>query len=141
MNAMGLRLSDVKEGQKLPELVVDVTTTMIVAGALATQDFTPVHHDRGAAQAQGLSDIIMNTMTTNGVVSRFVTDWAGANAVVKKIAVKLGTPNFPGEKLKMSGTVKSVDGETGLLEVDVTGSNSWGDHVTATVALELAKGG
>jgi acyl dehydratase len=131
---------EVKVGDKLPELAVDVTTTIVVAGALATQDFTPVHHDKAAAQAQGLSDIIMNTMTTNGFVSRYVTDWAGPDALVKKISLKLGAPNSPGDTMKMNGSVKAADDAAGVVDIDVSGTNSWGDHVTATVRLALPKG-
>lgn len=134
------KLSEVKVGDKLPELAIPVTTTVIVAGALATQDFTPVHHDKAAAQAQGLPDVIMNTMTTNGFVSRYVTDWAGPDAVVKGIALKLGAPNSPGDTMKMNGTVKATDAATGIVEVGVSGTNSWGDHVTATVRVALPKG-
>ncbi len=54
---------------------------MIVAGALASHDFTAVHHDKAAAQAQGMQDVFMNILTTNGLVGRYVTDWAGPNAV------------------------------------------------------------
>ncbi len=132
--------SDVQVGDQLPELAVDVTTTVIVAGALATQDYTPVHHDKAAAQAQGLSDIIMNTMTSNGFVSRYVTDWAGPNAVVKKISLKLGAPNNPGHTLKMNGTVKAKDEGSGVVDISVSGTNSWGDHVTATVSVALPQG-
>ena len=133
-------LAEVKVGEKLPELAVPVTTTVIVAGALATQDFTPVHHDKGAAQAQGLPDIIMNTMTTNGFISRYVTDWAGPDAVVKKISLKLGAPNSPGDTMKMNGTVVAADVDSGVVDVAVSGTNSWGDHVTATVRVALPKG-
>jgi len=140
MSNEGLRLSDVKVGDALPEVSIPVTATMIVAGALATQDFTPVHHDKAAAQKQGLSDIIMNTMTTNGLVSRFVTDWAGPNALLRKIALKLGAPNNPGDTMKMKGTIRSVEASSGEIEVAVNGTNSWGDHVTATVTLRLGEG-
>ncbi len=133
-------LAEVTVGDAIPELAVDVTTTIVVAGALATQDFTPVHHDKGAAREQGLPDVIMNTMTTNGFVSRFVTDWAGPNAVVKKISLKLGAPNSPGDTMKMNGSVTAVDSDAGVVDVDVSGTNSWGDHVTATVRVALPKG-
>jgi len=105
----------------------------------ATQDFTPVHHDKAAAQRQGLPDIIMNTMTTNGLVSRYVTDWLGPDAVLKRVALKLGAPNNPGDVMKMNGSVKAVDESAGVVEIAVSGTNSWGDHVTATVAAALPK--
>ncbi len=133
-------MGDVRVGDQLPELAIDVTTTMIVAGAVATQDFTPVHHDKAAAQAQGLPDIIMNTMTTNGLVSRYVTDWLGPDAVLKKLSVKLGAPHNPGDVLKLNGSVQAVDEADGVVEIAVSGTNSWGDHVTATVAAALPKG-
>ena len=135
------KLADLNVGDALPELAIDVTTTVIVAGALATQDFTPVHHDKGAAQSQGLSDIIMNTMTTNGFVSRYVTDWAGPDAVIQKISLKLGAPNNPGDVMKMNGTVRALDAAAGVVDVDVAGTNSWGDHVTASVRVALPVGG
>ncbi len=35
----------------------------------------------------------MNILTTNGLVGgRFVTDWAGAHASLRRIAVRLGAP-------------------------------------------------
>ena len=132
--------AEVQVGDALPELAIEVTTTIIVAGALATQDFTPVHHDKSAAQAQGLSDIIMNTMTSNGFVSRYVTDWAGPDAIVKKISLRLGAPNNPGDTMKMNGTVKAVDDSTGVVDIAVSGTNSWGDHVTGTVKIALPRG-
>lgn len=131
----------VQVGAELPELVVPITTTMVVGGAIASRDFTPVHHDKAAAQAAGLPDIIMNTMTTNCFVSRFVTDWTGPDAVIKSISLKLGAPNHPGDTMKMTGSVKSKDEAAGTVRIDVTGANSWGDHVTAKVEVALPRGG
>ena len=49
------RFEDVKVGEELPPLDVPTTTALVVGGALASRDFTPVHHDKAAAQAQGPS--------------------------------------------------------------------------------------
>ena len=48
-----LRLADVKVGDELPGLDVPLTAAVIVGGALASRDFTPVHHDRSAAAGPG----------------------------------------------------------------------------------------
>jgi len=135
-----LALKDVQVGSALPELPVAITTTMIVAGALASRDFTPLHHDKAAAQAGGMQDVFMNILTTNGLVGRFVTDWAGPDARITSVAIRLGTPNLPGDTMKLRGTVKSVDAAKGTAEVEVKGANSWGNHVTGTVVVELPKG-
>jgi acyl dehydratase len=126
---------NVKVGDALPELAVDITTTLVVAGALASGDFQDVHHDRALAQAAGAKDVFMNILTTNGFVGRFVTDWAGPDAVLKKVSIRLGAPNYPGDTMQMTGVVSRVEGPE--VEVDVRGANSLGEHVTGTVTLEL----
>ena len=134
-----LALKDVSVGTALPELPIPVTTTMIVAGALASRDFTPLHHDRSAAQAGGMQDVFMNILTTNGLVGRYVTDWAGPDAVLRRVAIKLGAPNLPGDTMRLTGTVRAKDDEAGIVEVQIAGTNSWGDHVTGTVVVALPR--
>jgi acyl dehydratase len=126
-------------GDALPELPIPITVTLVVGGALASRDYTPVHHDKAAAQAQGMSDVFMNILTTNGLVGRYVTDWAGPDAFVKNVAIKLGAPNLPGDTMKMVGTVKSKDIASGEVVVEITGKNGWGNHVTGTVRLALPR--
>jgi acyl dehydratase len=142
MAATTLAFDAVAVGTRLPELPISITTTLIVAGALASRDFTALHHDKGAAQAAGMQDVFMNILTTNGLVGRYVTDWAGPDARLTRVAIKLGAPNLPGDTMKMTGTVKKKDEANGSVEVEVAGRNSWGDHVTGTVvvALPRAKG-
>jgi uncharacterized protein len=117
----------------LPELVVRVTPTVVVATALATRDFYPVHHDRDFAERGGARDIFLNILTTTGMVQRYVTDWAGPDALVRAISVRLGVPCYAGDTLTFSGTAaEAADGER---QIAVTGSCSLGDHVTGTVRL------
>jgi len=139
MTMTSLAFDDVGVGTVLPELPIPITTTLIIAGALASRDFTALHHDKGAAQAAGMQDVFMNILTTNGLVGRYVTDWAGPNAVLKRVAIKLGAPNLPGDTMKMTGSVKKKDAAARTLEVEVAGRNSWGDHVTGTVVVALPR--
>ena len=136
---MGNRIQfrDVNVGDALPEQRIPITSSLIVGGALASQDFTPVHHDRTAAQASGMQDVFMNILTTNGLVERFVTDWAGVDARVKNVSIKLGTPNLPGETMVMTGSVTEKDNAENVVVVEVTGKNAWGNHVTGRVMLAL----
>ena len=132
-----LSYEQVSVGDELPDLDIPLTTTLIVGTALASRDFTPVHHDKSAAEAQGMGDVFMNILTTNGFVGRYVTDWAGSDAVLKNVAIKLGAPNLPGDTMKMRGKVE--DKQDGIVEVSVVGKNNWGDHVTGTVKLALPR--
>jgi acyl dehydratase len=129
----------VRVGDELPPVSVDVTATVIVAGAIATRDFMPVHHDRDYANQQGAPDIFMNIMSTNGHCSRFLTDWAGPDAMVKRLAIRLGVPTFPGTTLTFTGRVERVEraGDEQLVDVALRATNDLGDHVTGTATLSL----
>jgi 3-oxo-4,17-pregnadiene-20-carboxyl-CoA hydratase beta subunit len=132
-----LRYDDVNVGDEVPTLVIPLTRTLIVATAIASRDYQDVHHDPGLAQERGSPDIFMNILSTNGFVGRFITDWAGPDAILKSVKIRLGAPNHPGDTMTMTGQVTSKD--DGVIEVQVRGTNDLGDHVTGTVALELPR--
>jgi acyl dehydratase len=132
-------VTPVRVGDELPSVAVEVTATVIVAGAIATRDFMPVHHDRDYANQQGAPDIFMNIISTNGHCSRFLTDWAGPDAMVKRLAIRLGVPTFPGTTLTFTGRVERVEqaGDEQLVDVALRATNDLGDHVTGTATLSL----
>jgi len=131
----------IEVGVTLPELRIEVTTTFVVSTAIATRDFQDVHHDPDAARARGSTDIFINILTTTGLVQRYVTDWAGPQALVKRIAIRLGVPCYPGDTLVFSGRVSDCatrSNDAGCeVVVAVTGRCRLGDHVTGTVELAL----
>jgi len=131
----------VEKGEVLPELVLDVTPTMVVAGAIATRDFMPVHHDKAFANQQGAPDIFMNILSDTGHTSRFLTDWAGPEAMIKKLAIRLGVPVFPGHTLTYTGEVTSVaeEGDEQVVEVALRAVNELGEHVSGTAVLTLPR--
>jgi uncharacterized protein len=117
----------------LPELVLDVTPTLIVSTAIATRDFYPVHHDHDFAVRSGSKDIFLNILTTTGLVQRYVTDWAGPEALVRSVSIRLGVPCYAGDTLTFSGRVTATDEGDQL--IGVTGAVRLGDHVTGTVRI------
>ncbi|MFE2119561.1 MaoC family dehydratase [Rhodococcus aetherivorans] len=129
----GRSYDDIEIGEALPELAIPLTRTLIVATALATRDFQDVHHDPELARERGSKDVFMNILTSNGLVGRFVTDWSGPCAVVRRVKIRLGAPNYPGDTMTMTGEV--VGKSDGLVEVRVRGANSLGDHATGTVTI------
>ena len=138
-----LRFEQIRVGDELPPLELDVTATAIVAGAIASRDYQEVHHDAAAARRRGSPDIFMNILTTNGYVGRFVTDWAGPEALLKVVDIRLGVPNYPGDRMRMSGRVAArlEEGGEGLVDVEVVGANRLGHHVSGRVRLALPRGG
>ena len=135
-----MRFDDVTVGEELPSLAIPLTRTLIVATAMASHDYQDVHHDPTLAVERGSKDIFMNILSTNGFVGRFVTDWAGPDAVLKNVSIRLGAPNYPGDTMTLTGSVAEKDGATGTVTVALRGANSLGDHVTGTVRLTLPSG-
>ena len=130
-------------GDALPAMIINVTPTRVVAGAIASRDFMPVHHDRDYANKQGSPNLFMNILTTNGYCVRFLTDWAGPEAMVKNLSIGLGVPCFPDDPLRFTGSVTGKTDGTGsenFVEVTFKGSNSLGDHVSGTAILSLLDG-
>jgi acyl dehydratase len=132
--------------EELPPLKVDLTASVIVAGAIASRDFMPAHHDRDFARAQGAPDLFMNILTSNGYVARYVTDWAGPRARLRSIAIRLGAPACPGHVMSFSGGVidrrREADGRASedIVEVTLQAVTGLGRHVSGTVVLSLPLG-
>ncbi|MFJ9039884.1 MaoC family dehydratase [Streptomyces sp. NPDC102406] len=128
-------------GAELPPLTIPVTRTLIVAGAIASRDYQDVHHDAELARQKGSPDIFMNILTTNGLVGRYITDHFGPTARLRKVAIRLGAPNHPGDTMVLTGTVTEVVGEDGgdTAQVRVVGKNGIGSHVTGTVTVTVPR--
>jgi len=136
-----LSFESVSVGDKLPSREVPVTSGLIVGGAIASRDFTSVHHDKKAAQKGGLPDVFMNILTSNGLMGSYITNWAGPDSTTKKIDLKLGAPNLPGFIMTLSGEVRAKDDASGTVSVEVLGENNvWGMHMLGTVTIQLPRG-
>lgn len=138
-----LDVGTVKVGDQLPKLTIDVTTTRVVVGAIASRDFMPVHHDRDFAASQGATDVFLNILSDNGYCSRFLTDWAGPDAMLRRIALRLGVPAFAGSTLTFTGSVTGVERGDGAISIDVEISalNDLGEHVGGTATLTVPTAG
>jgi acyl dehydratase len=125
--------------QALPDVAIPLTATLIIGGALMTLDYFDGHHDRDMALQRGSKDIFMNIHTALGLVQRYVSDWAGPEAVWRNLRARLGASNYPGDTMTMSGNVVAVDAASGVTTVAYRGRNSLGAHVTGTAELVLPR--
>jgi uncharacterized protein len=128
-----------KEGDALPPWRLDLTATMIVAGAIASRDFMPVHHDRDYANRQGAPDIFMNILSDTGYCSRYLTDWAGPEAMIERLAIRLGLPATPGTSLLYTGNVTALSNASGsgTIEVAFRVTTGLGEHLSGTASLNV----
>jgi acyl dehydratase len=133
---------EVEVGTELPTFTLDVTTTTIVVGAIASRDFYPGHHDRDYAQRAGMDDVFMNILTTNGWVARYLSDWTGPHGILRRLQLRLGVPNYPGDTMVLTGRVTGtrLENGSGTVEVEFTGANGRGNHVTGHAVVELPRG-
>lgn len=120
-------------GTHLPELKVPLSRAFIVASAIASRDYQDVHHDPAAAQESGTKDIFMNILTSNAMVERFVREWAGPDAELRSLKIRLGVPNQAGDVMVLRGDVVEVGDDFAV--VDVVGENSLGAHITGSATV------
>ena len=71
------RLDEVAVGDALPSSASRSPAPSSCRTAIASRDYQDVHHDPVLAVERGSKDIFMNILSTNGLVGRYVTDWAG----------------------------------------------------------------
>jgi len=132
-------VATISPGRKLPVLYIPITHKLIVGGALASQDFIPVHHNLPAAKAAGMPDIFMNILTTSGLLARYLSDWAGTGSRLQQIIFSLLAPNLPGDTMVMEGEVTAVERQQSGAEVHVSlaGKNRLGCHARGEAILIL----
>lgn len=76
-------------GDRLPELRVAMTAQKIISAAAATRDWQPIHHDHEAAIKAGLRGVILNSPSQAGWISKYITDWAGPGAIIKRMSFRM----------------------------------------------------
>jgi acyl dehydratase len=134
---------DISEGLQIPTSARQVTTTDIVACAVASRDFLPLHHDRDYAQKAGLRDVVLNTPTLYGLTGKYLTDWAGPEAELKEISLQITASCYPGDTLTTSGVVRRKQESDGmhLAYVDITFSVPSGVNARGKAILALPSTG
>jgi acyl dehydratase len=105
-----LTIDEVKKGDTLPPLSVDVSATTIVLGALASRDWRPMHHDKDfAINRNGTRDIFMNTPNQAAWFERYLSDWTGPTGRLGRIKFRMHDSVFPGDTITFQGTVENVE--------------------------------
>jgi len=139
MAYVSISWDDVAEGDELPAQSREITRTTVVATAIATRDFTPVHHDHEVAQKEGANDIFLNILTTGGFVGKYLTDWSGPEGKIKNMTIKLGATVYPGDTLMAGGKIskKYVDENVHLVDIDYSFSVPMGPHAWGSATLVL----
>ncbi|OCC25617.1 hypothetical protein MB02_03030 [Croceicoccus estronivorus] len=111
-----LTVADVAMGMDLPELVFTVSATRLVAGALASRDYSPLHHDRRyVVDVAGQRDIFANTQFQAALFERYLNDWSGPMGRTVQMRFAMRVSVFAEDEVAIHGTVEDVlqDGPCG----------------------------
>jgi acyl dehydratase len=101
----------VAAGTELPTVSYPVSRLSLVKYCGASGDFNFIHWNERVAKAVGLPDVIAHGMFTMAQAGRFVTDWAGPQAIVVEFGVRFSSmvvvpDQDNGASIEVSGQVE-----------------------------------
>ncbi len=132
--------NDIKPGDAINKITMDVPYEKVILDAAATQDFFPGHHNPEYAKNQGQKTIYLNTMAIEGFIDRVATDWAGPHTFIRMRQMQMKSSIYAGDTMSGEGEVKKCyqdDKGRHLVDVSILISTQDGPRVPATMTLEL----
>jgi acyl dehydratase len=111
-------MAELQVGDPIAELRVtpDKYTPHRYAGA--SGDFNPIHIDPEFAKAVGLPNTILHGLYMMGLVARAATEAAGGDPrSLKRLSVEFRGMGAPETEIGVTGTVKSVENSTAVIDV------------------------
>lgn len=123
---------DVKEGDEVPPVSVNLTVQRLVIEAGGNRDFAPIHHNTRIAQSQGAPEMYANNVFIQGMWNRTVQEFVGLGGRIKKVGpFRMRVFNTVGMSVVTKGTVKRKWRENGenLVELEVWCENPRGVSV------------
>lgn len=130
-----LSAADIHVGDKIPALHVTITAQKIISAAAATRDWQPIHHDHEAAQKAGLRGVILNSPSQAGWISKYITDWAGAHALIRKMSFRMKDSICPGDELTINGEITHKDNNAFTASITLTAGDK--SKTNATVSFTI----
>jgi acyl dehydratase len=130
-------MADLNAGDAIPELKVTPDKYLTHRYAGASGDFNPIHIDPEFAKAVGLPGTILHGLYMMGLVARANAAVAsGDPRALKRLSVQFRGMGAPETEIVVSGTVKSVDGDTVVVDtVAAQGENQTIRNAEAEIQL------
>jgi acyl dehydratase len=130
-------VADLNVGDSIPELKVTPDKYLTHRYAGASGDFNPIHIDAEFAKAVGLPGPILHGLYMMGLVAKANAALAdGDPRALKRLSVQFRGMGATETEIVVSGTVKSVDGDTVVVDtVAAQGENQTIRNAEAEVQL------
>ena len=110
-------MTDLKQGDSIPELKVTPDKYLPHRYAGASGDFNPIHIDPEFAKQVGLPGNILHGLWMMAQVARGNAQLAdGDPRALKRLSVQFRGMGFPEQELVVSGTVKEAEGERVIID-------------------------
>lgn len=136
-------LGDYSAGERLPPLTIAVDATLVVAGAFATRDYSPLHHDARYAREQGgHRDLFLNTPTQLALFERYLCSTLGAGARIGRLRSRMTSPVYAGAEVSIDAEVQGADVDAAgcgwlRLEISLHADGNASSRCEARVALPV----
>lgn len=129
-----------RAGDALPPLEVEVTTTLVIKGAVASRDWQPQHHDHHwATKRAGTRDIFLNTPNQAGWIERYLTDWTGPRGRLGRLTFRMRRSVCAGDTMTFRGSVTDLTtDETGCMWATVDVQIEANDEVATVSTAKIA---
>lgn len=112
-------MSDLNQGDEIPELRVTPDKYLPHRYAGASGDFNPIHIDPEFAKAVGLPANILHGLYMMALVARANAAVAdGDPRALKRLSVQFRGMGAPEQEIVVTGTVASVDGDRVVVETE-----------------------
>ena len=136
---------DVRVGDRLPVIEMDVNMRALVMYAGATWDFHRYHYDSAYVAERGIQAPFMDGQMAGALLARQLMTWGGRDAFVRRLSYRLRNMVFVGERIVLSGEVVGKEEEAGvglaLCRLDIAKTDGSVVVEDASAAVELAYSG
>lgn len=130
-------MSELNQGDPIPELRVTPDRYLPHRYAGASGDFNPIHIDNEFAQMVGLPRNILHGLYTMAEVARAQTEAAGGDPrALRRLRVQFRGMGVPEEEITVTGTVRERDGSRAVIETEAVQAGN-GIVRNAEAELEL----
>jgi acyl dehydratase len=128
---MAVSFDQVKVGDEIPRLSVELNQMMLWMYAGASGDFNPIHVDKDFAEKVGLGGTIAHGLSSMARMGKCITDWVEDPGALKQFKVRFARPARPGDTITFRGQVTEKKEEDGkkLVVLEVAAENQDGVQV------------
>jgi hydroxyacyl-ACP dehydratase HTD2-like protein with hotdog domain len=137
-----LRWKDISVTTQIPELTVCPDHAQLFMFSAITWNRHPIHYNKDAAISEGLPDIVVQRALIGNFLARFITDWVGDQAELRKLAWKVTRSALAGKDIVCRGRIreKKDSEEEKCLICEVTASTEKGELIASGEATVVFTG-